>query len=411
MKKNHLAFTVLDRALTTKRPHGAESTRKFCAWLRKMITVSSEVDGCGNIHVDLRFGTSKSLFVAHVDTVHRAGGKNKVIKTEKQWSACGAPLGADDGAGVATLMHMIAHKIPGYYIFTQGEEVGGVGAGWLAHHKTDLLKQFSRAVAFDRRMTYSVITHQGGSCCASEEFANKLSDEFNNRGMLFAPDDTGVYTDTAEFTQFIPECTNVSIGYDAEHSERETLDIEHFTEMLSAVLKVKWEELPTVRDPNKVDRFDAFAFYGPVRKSGKLRKPQGKGTPVSAYDSWMQNEVGYGGYGGYDAGAGLSSDNYSSGHQFDKPRSFECEGHVDPDTASNDKEFNEAMEAAFDDNLSPLVKMIARAVEPEFPALAEKQISKRMITEYFLINMWDDSLIMDTHTLMVSAFEEIAVVV
>jgi putative aminopeptidase FrvX len=56
-------------------------------------------------------------------------------------------LGADDGAGCAMLMHLIHSGVPAYYIFTVGEEKGGIGATWLAKHKPDLLKQFDRAKA------------------------------------------------------------------------------------------------------------------------------------------------------------------------------------------------------------------------------------------------------------------------
>lgn len=392
MKKNQLAMTVLDRALTTKRPHKAFSTIKFCSWLEKLLPEHT-VDGCGNIHVDLRAPNSKSLFVAHVDTVHRTGGKNKVIKTDKLWSASGAPLGADDGAGVAILMHMIGSRVPGYYIFTQGEEVGGIGAKWLADNMPDLLKQFSRAIAFDRRATYSVITHQGWDRCASEEFADTLSDVFNRLGMLYAGDDTGVYTDTAEFTRFIPECTNISAGYDMEHSERETLDMEHFTELLRCVTKIQWDSLPIVRDPaarepeamfdsswfaNK--RWGKSAGYGTVKKSYKATKPVSdtKGTPVSRSvesDEWSHNPV--------------------------------YEDYI----AAHDMEFNNAMDRAFDGDLTLLVTMMARTANPESPRSAEKQICKRLMTEAFLIDLMDDAYIMDTHDLLMDAFNDISTVV
>ena len=87
MNKYQIALTVLDRALTTKRPHGDPSTDKFCSWLMKLLPSHAFTDKCGNIHFDQRergdAKPSRSLFVAHVDTVHRVGGKNKVIKTDK----------------------------------------------------------------------------------------------------------------------------------------------------------------------------------------------------------------------------------------------------------------------------------------------------------------------------------------
>jgi hypothetical protein len=399
MNKYQLALTVLDRALTTKRPHGNPSTVKFCAWLKKLMPAGATTDKCGNIHVDQR-GTrnpSKSLFVAHVDTVHRVGGKNKVTKTDKKWSANGAPLGADDGAGVALLMHMMAHKVPGYYIFTQGEEVGGIGAGWLAENMQPLLRQFDRAIAFDRRASYSVITHQGMGRCASDAFGDELSDRFNKAGMLFATDDTGVYTDTAEFVEFIPECTNISAGYDMEHTVNETLDMEHFMDLCRVVIKLEWDTLPVVRNP----------------KAKPKRKPY-SGVLKSHWMGAFANAV----IGGKAATKDFDFVEY--------PKSFDDVAYDDPThgysdvversgapdvgmTANCDLEFMQALEAAIDGNMGALCAMMAKAVDPLNPRAAEKQISHKKMSEGFLCQMYDDAFAMETDDLLITAFEEIAV--
>jgi len=193
------------------------------------------------------------MFVSHVDTVHRDDGVNAIKQTPSVWYASGSQLGADDGAGTAMLMHLLYHKVPAYYIFTVGEECGGIGAKVVSDDQA-LLKQFDRAIAFDRRNNSSVITHQGYGRCCSDAFAEALSDKFNDAGLLYMPDDGGVYTDTAEFVDVIPECTNISIGYMAEHTDREALDILHFRHLADAVLSFDWDNLPTERDPS-VDDF------------------------------------------------------------------------------------------------------------------------------------------------------------
>ena len=63
------------------------------------------------------------------------------------------------------------------------------------------------------------------------------------------PSDAGVYTDTAEFTDIISECTNISVGYLNEHRKEETLNLPHYLALASAVVAIDWEELPTYRDP------------------------------------------------------------------------------------------------------------------------------------------------------------------
>jgi hypothetical protein len=140
-----------------------------------------------------------------------------------------------------------------------GEECGGVGAKHVAKHDAFLLSQFDRAVAFDRRGTSDVITHQGYGRCASDAFAEALSDRLNACGMLYMPCDGGVYTDTAEFTKIIPECTNISVGYAREHSSEEAQDILHYRALADAVISFNWDELPVSRDPNEPDPDDIFS--------------------------------------------------------------------------------------------------------------------------------------------------------
>jgi hypothetical protein len=181
-------------------------------------------------------------------------GFNKITKLTAKWLAKDAPLGADDGAGVAMLMHLIHSGVRAYYIFTQGEEVGGIGAKFIADNYPLLLEEFDRAIAFDRRGIDSVITHQGWTRCCSDEFADALSDALNvDESLMYLPDDSGVYTDTAEFTDVIPECTNISVGYYHEHTDKEYLDIVHFALLAERVINIDWDGLPTQRDPKVID--------------------------------------------------------------------------------------------------------------------------------------------------------------
>lgn len=260
MKATTVLGKILNTALSIKRPHGSATNVKFTAWLRDQLPLdlnkAAFYDGAGNLHVDNRSQAShKTLFVAHVDTVHRNEGKNKITKTKTHWRAKGDVLGADDGAGVALLMHMIWGGVRGYYIFTQGEERGGVGARYLAEKQTDLLREFDRAVAFDRRGIDSVITHQGWGRCCSDTFGTALADALMNGhdALMMLNDDTGVYTDTAEFTDIIPECTNISVGYAREHTQEESLNLVYYNQLAAAVLTVDWDALPVDRDPSVVE--------------------------------------------------------------------------------------------------------------------------------------------------------------
>lgn len=255
-------MSTLKTALTVKRPHGGKGVRRFTEWLHDNLPAKHKpkafLDAAGNLHVDARTKKKhRTLFVAHVDTVHKDDGKNLVKVKGDTWHAYGGvPLGADDGAGVAMLMHLLHNNTPAYYIFTQGEERGGIGATFVAKQYAALLSEFDRAIAFDRRGIDSVISHQGYGRCCSDTFAQTLANTFNDLdpdAFMYAPDDSGVYTDTAEFTDIIPECTNISVGYYNEHTERESLNIAHFTRLASAAAQMDWDALPTERDPSVVE--------------------------------------------------------------------------------------------------------------------------------------------------------------
>lgn len=207
-----------------------------------------------------KIGESKTIFTSHLDTsckdmkhVNHVFEGN-MIKTDGT-----TILGADDKAGVTIMLFMIKNKIPGLYYFFIGEEVGCVGSKLAA--KT-FKGTYNRCISFDRRGTDSVITFQSASRCCSNNFATQLSKELNKSGNLqYKNDSSGIYTDSAEFTDLIPECTNISVGYYSEHTTTERQDIEHLTKLADACLLVDWESLVTERDPS-VTEYDYDYGYG-----------------------------------------------------------------------------------------------------------------------------------------------------
>lgn len=293
MNPEAVMMTVLREALSWRRPYGTRAEGRLVSYLARMVgqlrpDAESWVDTAGNLHVDTRplrrnAVNQRTLFVAHVDTVHRSGGPNQFSDNKPMWEAAGGePLGADDGAGVALMCGLIAGGIDAYFIFTRGEERGGHGAKHVVDFYPDMLREFDRAIAVDRKDVFSVITHQFAGRCCSTAFADALSDELNTLGMMMMPDDTGVYTDTAEFMEHIPECTNISAGYNREHTPQETLDTDYLKQLLAAMLQVKWENLPVERDPDDGDAEDDL----------KLMADMG-GAPgwQAAYERWMKEDL------------------------------------------------------------------------------------------------------------------------
>lgn len=230
-----------------------------------------------------KIGNSKTAFTCHLDTacktqviVNHKIDKN-IISTDGK-----SILGADDKAGMTVLLYMIEKKIPGLYCFFIGEEVGCIGSGNASDDK--YFSEYDRMISFDRRGTKSIITYQSSKRCCSDEFANELASRLNKCGLQMEADDTGVYTDSAEFTQVIPECTNISVGYYKEHTNFEHQDIDHLIKLCIAVTRIDWETLPTKRDHTKID-YKSYSYksynYSTYEKEDKKYE-----SGYSTYDSW-----------------------------------------------------------------------------------------------------------------------------
>ena len=372
MNKKSILHKTLARGLSAKRPHNTVAVSDFTEWLFNTLPAELKsftfVDGAGNLHIDNRIAGSKTLFIAHVDTVHREVGANKIRKTASTWYADGAPLGADDGAGVALLMHMMHSGVKGYYIFSQGEECGGIGAKFLEKNHAPLLAQFDRAIAFDRRGTDSVISHQGWSRCASDTFCQALANALNlhDENLMYTPDDTGVYTDTAEFIDIIPECTNISVGYDHEHSQQECLNINHYELLSQAVLQVEWDKLPTDRDPTE---------------------PEYKQTK-------------------YDTGMTGWWTNYAT-DAHNKQVDSKYFGHWQDDKYWETEDLLDALVDALEGSYDFLLELISEEVYPEDPLIAKRFLSRRLLTKELLQEAITMAETYDASTVLCTLFDAI----
>lgn len=244
-------------------PHGTEQDvfPLLCDGLKE--------DEHGNLFI--KIGESDVMFTSHLDTAtisltdvnHVFEGD--IIKTDGK-----SILGADDKAGVTVMLYMIEKKVPGLYYFFLGEEVGCVGSKKLAtEHKENKIEGINKVVSFDRRGTNSVITYQSSKRCCSDEFGDALSKEFNRVETTFKyeKDDTGVLTDSVQFINIYPECTNISVGYYSEHTTSERQDISHLEKLAKACVNVNWNNLPVKRDPSKTE-YKSYGGYGRYKHYG-----------------------------------------------------------------------------------------------------------------------------------------------
>jgi hypothetical protein len=210
-----------------------------------------QMDSHGNFVLDV--GKSDTIFAAHLDTADRGGIKRvrRVVKNDLVSTDNKTILGADNRAGIAVLLHLLRHDIPGRYMLFVGEEAGRIGS--MLSAKEGDGAGYARMICWDRMGHDSVISHQMGERSCSDEFAEELCRQYNtiDRVFGFVPDDGGTYTDSYSFYDYVPECTNISVGYMNQHTTHETQDLQFLVDVAEASVRVKWEELPTVQNPHQ----------------------------------------------------------------------------------------------------------------------------------------------------------------
>lgn len=300
--------------LTYKRPAGSATEELFIrTYIDKLFGIRR--DSYGNRI--LKIGNNDVGFACHTDTVHHTDGFQEVfIDTEgtartQQRTSGGVesgsvsaftkqplaqsqqvlpvvtrpgkePLGADDSTGVWLMLNLAEAGVPGLYIFHRNEEHGGLGSEHIKKNKKTL-KGIKKMIAFDRRGFNSIITHQRGSRCCSDEFARELARQLG----WYKIDNTGIFTDSANYVNIVPECTNVSVGYEHEHSPNETQDLVYAESLYQKLRRVNWSSLPVVR---KIEK----------------EKPQHE----IVYREWDNNTQAFGYESGYEGWRDLDEEEY-----------------------------------------------------------------------------------------------------
>jgi hypothetical protein len=164
-------------------------------------------------------------------------------------------LGADDKLGCYIMCRMMKEGISGLYVFHIGEENGGIGSTHLSENRVELFKTIDYCVAFDRKGYNDVIYRQSGGQCCSNQFASAVCDEMNNYlppKEKASPSPNGSFTDSANYTHLISECTNLPVGYFDQHSSDERFDLEWLERYaIPAYLNMPWTDLPVKRAPQK----------------------------------------------------------------------------------------------------------------------------------------------------------------
>jgi len=263
MRSNHVDVPALYKLLTYRRAHNSVGEKQYI--LDFIQPLQPRIIADPNEHVMAFFvyvGESNIMFTSHTDSVHMNSQQvhqdielngHLYAKSDNQ------PLGADDAAGNWLMFNMIHYRVPGIYAFFRGEERGGIGSSWCAANRKDLFEGVKAAIALDRKGQSSIITHQGAGRGCSDEFGLSLGEVLKMGHKL---DNTGIYTDTAEFFHLVPNCTNISVGYENEHTKKETLNKPYIEALRDSLLTADWSKLdftPPIPEPRPLSIYSGYS--------------------------------------------------------------------------------------------------------------------------------------------------------
>lgn len=284
---------LLQRLFEAATPYGTEQT------IIDMLPFKDKgtVDTFGNFIISVGDNPT-TMFSCHMDTVHRLhasvakgqpgriwlvtvedpdtsrrgwvyGALKKMMGNSTEAVFTPIELGADDKVGVYTMIKMVENNIPGLYVFHVGEEIGSPGSKGITTKTPGLVKGIQRCIAFDRKGYTDVISHQRSERCASKEFTDAVATQLNDRiksktkEYQFVGEVRGLFTDSANYRELIPECTNIAVGYFNQHSGEESFDWYWYNQwFLPAILDIKWDELPVKRDPKAKEYTVHTGHYG-----------------------------------------------------------------------------------------------------------------------------------------------------
>ena len=244
------------------RPAYTMTERKFCELYLEPEFGPPDVHG-NYIKIIGKF--PKVAFTAHTDTVHRIEGIQKLaIENSVVTSVTGSCLGADCTTGLWLMLGMIERGVEGVYIAHAAEEIGGLGSSSLVRDNPTWMDDLDFCISFDRFGTNSVITHQGGQRTASDAFVDSFIRATDLQA--YRSDGYGTYTDSMEYSDLVSECTNISVGYDHQHTSKENQDLTFAAMLLEKLCEADWTLLEAHRDPRVVE-LDDYAQYAAVEAS------------------------------------------------------------------------------------------------------------------------------------------------
>jgi hypothetical protein len=242
---------------------------------RYIVPRGSYADSFGNHFIRLGTGDKKIALTCHTDTIHHFGGKQELtqqgewlqLKNQKR----GFCLGADDGAGIYAINQLVDNFKRGLYSFDpeavsliicyfRDEERGGCGSAFAAKN-SNLFDDIPIIISLDRQDQNDIVISQLSASCCSDNFTIPLMNHFNSSPAHGSFTDSATWMDLPANCGF-RECTNLSVGYENQHSGNERLNTDFLLDFfIPKLLSFDWGQLTATRVPNDFNNWDYSGNY------------------------------------------------------------------------------------------------------------------------------------------------------
>ena len=215
------------------------------------------------------------LLIAHTDTVwYGANIQLKQVGDIITSATNGIGIGADDRAGVAALWSL---RSSGHALLLVPEEESGCqGSGWIAKHAPHILARHNYMIQFDRRGGLDLVTYD----CDNPAFDDYLIGNLQGYAMA-----AGSFSDIAVLAPVAGiAAVNISIGFRAEHTGGESLNLAEWRNTVESVRGMIAEECPRFE---YIER--AYSSASWLRGWDTQTEYDGYGASSLAYDDDWQD--------------------------------------------------------------------------------------------------------------------------
>lgn len=223
--------------------------------------------------------------IAHLDTVFKYPATEIYYDPQARviWSPDG--LGADDRAGVFAIIKILQDNLRPSIIFTTNEEMGGLGAKKLASTPCPI-PDLRFLIELDRRGKNDCVFYQ----CANTAFETFVQ-SFGFRKQM------GSFSDISFLMPKWNICgTNLSVGYNYEHSYSEILNTSYLYKTIDKVKNIlRQEEIPIFPYQSEENRYQcaqcqkSFLEFELFAVGGKPMLLCGDCISNNPHIGWCQN--------------------------------------------------------------------------------------------------------------------------